>query len=375
MDMRILVINSGSASSKLALYEVVGHRPRQTSSEHYDAGEGPPQALLERFLGKTPPRIDGVCHRIVHGGSRMRNSCLLSAEVEDEIERLAQLAPLHNPVALQWVKASRAFLGNACPHAAIFDTAFYANLPIKAASYALPRPLAEEHEIRRYGFHGIAHQAMWERWCQLRKDLPGGARLITVQLGGGCSMTATLNGTPMDTSMGFSPVEGLVMASRSGDLDPSVVTYLMRRESLTPEAVDQLLNEESGLKGLSDRSPDIRALLDADDPYSREAIALYCYRVRKYLGAYLAVLGGADGILFGGGVGEHAPQIRAQILQGMEWCGITLDEHANSATVGREGRISRAAGGIEVWVTAVSEGDILAREAYTIIAAAHGVPT
>jgi len=373
--MRILVINTGSTSSKLALYEAERDHSRRLGGAHFDAGEGSPETLIKRFLGSQSPAVDAVCHRIVHGGNRLIRPCLLNAEVEAEIERLGQLAPLHNPEALRWIRASRSILGDACPHAAVFDTAFYADLPVTAASYAVPRALAEECHIRRYGFHGIAHRAMWERWCRLRQDLPGGARLITVQLGGGCSMTATLNGAPMDTSMGFSPVEGLVMASRSGDLDPSVITYLMRKRDMTPEAIDRLLNEESGLKGISNRSSDIRDLLDADDSPSRETIAVYCYRIRKYLGAYLAVLGGAEGILFGGGVGEHAAQIRKQILQGMEWCGICLDEQSNSETIGREGRISRPGGGIDVWVTPVSEGDTLAREEVIAVTADRGAST
>ncbi len=365
--MHILIINTGSASTKLTAYEVSGDRSRPLHSEHYGAGEASPQALLEQFLAAHDMQVDAVCHRVVHGGSRLTGACLIDEDVEGEIERLAALAPLHNPVALSWIKASRSVFRRDPPHVAVFDTAFYTRLPPRARTYALPGALAQAYEIRRYGFHGIAHRAMWQRWCRLRPDLPDGGRLISLQLGGGCSMTATRDGTPLDTSMGFSPVEGLVMASRSGDLDPSVVTYLMREKGLSHQDVDRLLNEASGLKGVSGNSADMAVVLEDDAPASRAAVDLYCYRIRKYLGAYLAALGGADGIIFGGGVGEHAPLIRARALAGMEWCGIALDSHANEATVGREGRISQPASGIEAWVTPVDEAAVLAQEAYNVL--------
>lgn len=365
--MHLLIINTGSTSIKLKAYEVDDQGPRPLHGERYDAGQAPPRELLERFIAAADVEFQGICHRVVHGGSRLTGACLIDGQTEREIQRLSMLAPLHNPIALNWIKASRGVFRHDPPHVAVFDTAFYTALPPRARNYALPGPLARDYEIRRYGFHGTAHRAMWQRWCRLRPDLPDGGRLISLQLGGGCSMTASRGGVPQDTSMGFSPLEGLVMASRSGDLDPSVITYLMREKGLSPDAVDRLLNEDSGLKGVSGKSADMAVLLADETAQSRAAVELYCYRIRKYLGAYLAALGGADGIIFGGGVGEHAPVIRERVLAGMEWCGIALDAHANGAAVGGEGRINRPAGTVEVWVTPVDEAAILAQEAYDVL--------
>ena len=246
------------------------------------------------------------------------------------------------------------------PQVAVFDTAFYARLPAVAATYALPRELAARHGLRRYGFHGLAHQALWSRWRELRPDVADGGRLISFQLGAGCSVTAVERGAARDTSMGFSPLEGLVMATRSGDIDPALVTYLQRVEDLSAEESERLLNERSGLLGISGVSGDMRKLLAADDPHARLAVELYCYRARKYLGAYMAVLGGADAILFGGGVGENAAGVRARILAGFEWAGIRLDAAENSAAAGREGRLSAVDSRMDAWVIPVDEARILA---------------
>jgi len=203
----------------------------------------------------------------------------------------------------------------------------------------------------------------------LRPDVADGGRVISFQLGAGCSVTAIDHGRPLDTSMGFSPLEGLVMATRGGDLDPGLVTFLQRVEGLNAADMEQLLNERSGLLGVSGTSADLRTLLAADDPRARLAIDLYCYRARKYLGAYLAVLGGADAVLFGGGVGEHAAVVRAGILAGFAWAGLRLDAVANTATVGREGRISKTDSRIEAWVIPVDEARVLATEALAAVAA------
>ena len=365
--MRILVINTGSASVKLAAFEVAGPQPQQIHSAHFAPDQDTPEGIMQRFVDDWGRAPDALCHRVVHGGRRLQTPCRITSEVSEEISRLSDLAPLHNPVALRWIEACSAVFSADIPQVAVFDTAFYAHLPAHAAHYAIPRAVADEYELRRYGFHGTAHRAMWERWCRLRPELPRGGRLISVQLGGGCSITAVGNGMPRDTSMGFSPVEGLVMATRSGDIDPSIVTYLMRKQNLSPAQVDQMLNEASGLKGLSGAGGDIRPLLESHDPACRLAVDVYCYRARKYLGAYLAALGGADGIVFGGGVGEHAARIREKILSGMEWCGILLDRAANEAVTGAEGRISQPASTTEIWVIPVDEGTILARDAYEVL--------
>ena len=365
--MLVLTVNTGSASTKLALFEVSAGQLKRQSTASYPAG-GEPAEKLSAFMDENGhPQLDAVAHRVVHGGAEMTAPRRIDAKVVEEIARLAELAPLHNPIAHAWLEGCRHHFGEGMAQVAVFDTGFYAELPERAARYALPHELAARHRIRRYGFHGIAHGAMAARWRELRPDLHEGGRLISIQLGGGCSITATDGGRPLDTSMGFSPVEGLVMTSRSGDLDPSIVTYLMRREGLSPDAVDDLLNHRSGLAGLSDGDGDMRGLLRSGAPEAERAIETYCYRVRKYIGAYMAVLGGADGIVFGGGVGENATTIRERILSGMAWCGIDLDRQVNAAVQGREARIAAQGSKVDLWVIPVDEQSALAREAFRIL--------
>lgn len=340
---------------------------RLLTAQHY-SGEAQPEHILREFIGSE--RVDAVAHRVVHGGTKLTAPCVIDAAVEAEIERLAALAPLHNPRALIWLRACRALLGKAVAQVAVFDTGFYAALPEVARSYALPQQLAQNHGLRRYGFHGIAHQAMWRRWRHLRPDIAKGGRVISLQLGAGCSITAIADGAPQDTSMGFSPLEGLVMATRSGDLDPGLLLYLLREGSMTVDELDRLLNKESGLRGMAGES-DMRKLLVSNEPAAQLAVELYCYRARKYVGAYLAVLGGADAIIFGGGVGEHAPEIRERILAGMEWAGIVLDRERNHAAVGAEACISRDDSRVTVWAIAVDESQLLAEEAGILLTQAR----
>lgn len=267
----------------------------------------------------SPPRA--VAHRIVHGGTRFVRPVPIDAGVLAAIEELSPLAPLHNPEALRWVRAASA-LWPQVPQIAVFDTAFFADLPRVAAEYALSARLGVEQGVRRYGFHGIAHRAMWDAWCKLVPEVPLGGRLITLQLGGGCSIAAIDRGKPLDTSMGFSPLEGLVMATRSGDMDPAVIPYLEQRLARPADAIVELLNTQSGLAGVSGSEASPAALLQDPAAQARFAIDLYCYRIRKYVGSYLAVLGGCDGIVFGGGVGEHVPGVRERALANLRWAGI-----------------------------------------------------
>lgn len=337
------------------------------SAHRHDHGAASEEAIreLEREHGLAPP--EAIAHRVVHGGARLTTSCRIDADVEAEIGRLAPLAPLHNPLALQGIEACRAVFGARIAQVAVFDTAFYASLPAVAATYALPRELMARQGVRRFGFHGLAHRAMAQRWRALHPQAEHDERLVTLQLGAGCSITASRGGRAVDTSMGFSPLEGLVMATRSGDLDPGLLLYLQRTEGLDPAGMERLLNEQSGLLGLSGLSGDMRALHRSGDGAARAAIELFCYRARKYVGAYLAVLGGADAIVFGGGVGEHGVEEREAILHGLESFGIALDAGANRAAVGREACVSRADSRVEVWVIPVDEARILADEALALL--------
>lgn len=366
--MSLLTINAGSSSLRLSLFAQTDGNLKRLAVVRHDDVDGPALSLLKNFIASVDvSEITLIVHRVVHGGARLTTPCLIDATIEEEIEQLITLAPLHNPPALAWIRLARRLLGEQIPQVAVFDTAFYRSLPEVAATYALPPKLCREHGIRRYGFHGIAHRAMWNRWREIKPNVRDGGRVISVQLGSGCSITAIDHGMPVDTSMGFSPLEGLVMATRSGDLDPTVITYLQWEAGLSAEKIEGLLNKQSGLLGLSGDSGDMRVLLDSDSPEAQLAVNLYCYRVRKYIGAYLAVLGGVEAILFGGGVGENSPQVRAKILQGMEWLGVELDSLHNDNSVGNETCISAATGRSEVWVMPVDEAILMARDAMALM--------
>lgn len=363
----ILTVNTGSSSVRLDLFEWRGqHGAHLQASVRHAHDDNDPQAMLQGFLeANRSVRPSIVAHRVVHGGEQFSAPCLLDAAAERGIERLALLAPLHNPQALEWIRAARALLGAGVTQVGVFDTAFYANLPVAAQTYAIPADLARKHALRRYGFHGLAHQSMAHRWRQLHPA--GAARVISLQLGSGCSITASLAGQPLDTSMGFSPLEGLMMATRSGDIDAGLVAFLQRQEGLTPQQTETLLNRHAGLLGVSGISADMTQLLKSDDPQAALAVGLYCYRARKYVGAYLAVLGGADAVVFGGGVGENAPAIRARILADMEWAGLEIDPVLNAAASGTETRISRSGRAAEIWVLPVNEAVILMEQAIAVV--------
>ena len=374
--MIVLTVNTGSTSVKLAAFAVesdagaAGSVPRPLHAQHL-TGEPDPAATLRGFLTRLSSMQPSggpaaIAHRVVHGGALFTGPALIDEAARRAIEGLSELAPLHNPVALRWIDAAREICGPGVAQVAAFDTSFFCSLPRMAAEYALPPEIGTQLGVRRYGFHGLAHEAMWRRWLELEPGPAGGGRLITLQLGGGCSMAALAAGRPVDTSMGFSPLEGLVMATRCGDIDAAVLPYLERKLGLSGEQVLALLNERSGLAGLAGSAKDPGSLLDEGSERGRLAVELYCYRARKYLGSYLAVLGGCDGIAFGGGVGEHVPEIRARILSGFEWAGLELDPAANEAARGSESRISGTRSRGRVWVIPVNEELLLVRAALTV---------
>jgi len=391
--MNVLVINCGSSSLKFQLQHVPPDAERSTegrtlatgrvqalgadarltfqpaggAAEHVAVSVADHatavRLLLDRLAAHaaTLGSIEAVGHRFVHGGARFQKPARIDDDVLAHLEALRALAPLHNGPALAGLGAVQAALDEALPHVAVFDTAFHAHLPQVAQTYGLPWALAERHGIRRYGFHGTSCRSVVERYGELTGALPD-ARLIVLHLGAGCSATAVQGGRSMDTSMGFTPLEGLLMATRSGDVDPALPAFLAEREGLSPAAVERLLNEESGLMGVSGRSGDLRELLahEADDPRARLAVALYCYRVRKAVGANLAALGGADAILFTGGVGEHLPEIRARIGGPLAWCGLRMDEARNAAADGGPTRISDATAALHAWVMPSDEERMIA---------------
>jgi len=364
--MNILTVNTGSSSVRLGLFERESKILRRIDDRHLIPDDFP-ENHLKRFLDERLHSIDIAVHRIVHGGSGLTKPCLITERVENEVEQLSPMAPLHNPLSLIWVRACRNVTGSNTPQAAVFDTAYYSLMPDVARIYALPKDLCQEHDIKRYGFHGIAHRAMLQRIQYIRPEIGNDGSVITIQLGSGCSITAVKNGAPVDTSMGFSPNEGLVMSTRSGDIDSGVITYLQNNAGLSIREIDKMLNRSSGLFGVSGISGDMKTLLATENKNAELAIKLYCYRVKKYIGAYAAVLGGVDAIIIGGGVGENSPVIREHILQNMEWCGIFIDRDANNNTIGKEGYISSDKSRVAVMVVPVDEATVLANEAVNIV--------
>jgi acetate kinase len=308
--------------------------------------------------------LDAVGHRIVHGGAHFQSSVRIDDAVMSKLEPLNALAPLHNPPALRAISACRTVLGPALPMVAAFDTAFHQTLPDYASSYALPFDLAERHGIRRYGFHGLAHRYVSLRYAELTGTPRDQVSIITLHLGNGCSASAIQHGQSVDTSMGFTPLEGLVMGTRSGDVDPTVISYLVDKEGVSAAEVETWLNTRSGLRGVSGLSNDMRELLGQAERNDRARLAvnLFCYRARKYIGAYLAVLGGASAVVFSGGIGEHSPLVRAKICDSMQWCGLDLDGERNAGLRGDEGCLSRPEAHLQVYVIPSDEEILIARD-------------
>jgi acetate kinase len=315
--------------------------------------------------------IEAVGHRVVHGGERFTASVKVDDTVLKELEDQIELAPLHMPYNLAGIRAVQESLG-AVPQAAVFDTAFHSTLPETSYLYGIPYSLYRRHKIRRYGFHGTSHRYVAYRYRKLTGTSRADTHLVTLHLGNGCSACAIRGGKSVDTSMGFTPLEGLVMGTRSGDVDPAVLDYISVKEGLDLRGVENLLNKQSGLLGISGLTNDMRELLaeaeEHSDRRARLAIELFCYRARKYVGAYLAAMGGADGIVFTGGVGENAPVVRTKVLEGLEWMGLELDADANQATVGgHAGPIHREGSRLGAWVIPTDEELLIARDTVRLV--------
>jgi acetate kinase len=316
--------------------------------------------------------IHAVGHRIVHGGERFKSSVRIDDAVLQGIEACFEMAPLHNPPNVKGYRAVRELLGDAVPQVAVFDTSFHQTMAPAAYMYGLPYVLYERHGIRRYGFHGTSHRYVSRRLAALlqRKPDEEGLRLITCHLGNGCSVAAIRGGRSVDTSMGFTPLEGLVMGSRSGDLDPAILLHVMRKEELGPWEMNALLNKHSGLAGLSGISNDMRALLEAEqegNARARLAVDVFCHRLKKYIAAYVGVLGGVDGIAFAGGIGENAPAVRSRALEGLEALGIALDHRANDDARGKELDISPRGARVRAFVIPTNEEILIARDTLHLV--------
>ena len=407
--MNILALNCGSATVKFQIIETDGARIATDSDRRLASGvidhigararvaleaEGRARemstepladyrAAIDRILAwitSDRAEIEGirgladihaVGHRVVHGGERFRGHARIDPAVLKGIEDCIELAPLHNPVNLKGIRAAAELFGDATPQVAVFDTAFHMTMPEASYLYGLPYELYEKHGIRRYGFHGTSHQYLADRYGRMRGLAREAVNIITLHLGGGCSACAIRRGRSHITSMGFTPLAGLLMATRSGDLDPSLIDYVAGKEGLGPSEMDTLLNQQSGLLGVSGRSGDMRDLLDAaEDGNHRAALAvdMFCRRVRQYIGAYLAEMDGAEALLFSGGIGENAPAVRRRICDGLSWFGVTLDEARNAAmTGGACGEITTDESRLKVYVVPTNEELLIARETAAIL--------
>jgi len=311
--------------------------------------------------------IHAVGHRVVHGGEKFTKSVLIDDEVIEQIEDNIELAPLHNPSNLRGIVAARELLGAGIPQVAVFDTAFHSTMPETSYLYAIPYQLYRRHRIRRYGFHGTSHRYVSYRYRTLVGIQPEQTNIVTLHLGNGCSACAIKNGESVDTSMGFTPLEGLVMGTRGGDMDPSLIEFIRHKEGMSVREIDTMLNKQSGLLGISGLTNDMRELLDEehekDDRRARLAIDIFCLRARKYLGAYLAELGGADAVIFTGGIGENSAAIRARICEGLDWMGLEIDGNRNlSMTHGKEGMISTEDSKLKAYVIPTNEELLIARD-------------
>jgi acetate kinase len=393
---RILVINCGSSSLKYSFYDTadearqargqverigidgtrVAHRgPKGEVKRHLPKGGFAEafNAMVEALTSKETGVIGGagevsvVAHRVVHGGEKFTEGTLITDEVLAQIEALNPLAPLHNPVNVAGIREMRR-LFPAVPHVAVFDTAFHHTLPAYAYLYGLPYELYEKKGVRRYGFHGTSHHYVSLRAAQFLKRRPNELRLVSCHLGNGSSISAVDHGRSVDTSMGFTPAEGLIMGTRCGDVDAGVLAFLERTEKLTASQSEEMLNKKSGLLGLSGISSDMREILKAADegkPRALLALKVYCYRVRKYLGSYVASMGGLDAVLFTGGIGQGSAEVRALALQGLECMGITLDAKRNRDARGFDEvcRISTDDSKVAALVVPTDEERMMAREA------------
>lgn len=397
--MKVLVVNAGSSSLKYQFIDMQGEKLlakglcdrigisgafvkyRKTASDpivieqrmkdHRDAIQLVIKTLMSDKHGviKSMDEISAVGHRVVHGGEKFSSSVVIDDEVMDTIRECIDIAPLHNPPNIIGIDACKAVMPNT-PMVAVFDTAFHQTIPQHAYMYALPYELYEKYKIRRYGFHGTSHKFISERAADLLGKSIEDLKLVTCHLGNGSSIAAVDGGKSVDTSMGFTPLEGLAMGTRSGTVDPAVVTFLMDNEKLDAAGINSLLNKKSGVLGISGISNDFRDLdtaMQEGNERARLALEMFCYQVRRYIGDYTAVMGGLDAVVFAGGIGENNPFVRYHILKDLGFFGIELDEDANDNAKGVESVITKAESRTKVLVVPTNEELAIARETVTLI--------
>jgi acetate kinase len=379
--MNVLVLNAGSSSLKAALYELntpgdEGSRPPRPLWEKEQKVDESVAGLVESLWSGDKPviagpeAIDVVGHRVVHGGATLVDSVRVSPTVRKEIERAAEQAPEHNARALQVLDDVALLVGPAVPQVAVFDTAFHVTLPAAAFTYAGPSEWTARG-IRRFGFHGISHRYAAHRAARLLDRDVGALRVVTCHLGGGCSLAAVHDGRSVETTMGYTPLDGIPMGRRSGAIDPGILIHLLRHEGHTADSLDRLLNHESGLAGLSGTSGDMREILaaiDARDERARTAFDVYVHHIRQSIAAMAASMNGVDAIVFTGGVGEHAPRVRAAVCEGLAFLGVELDHTANDR-VGEDAVCSPSHAKVAVLVVRAEENWVVAQDCVRVIGA------
>jgi acetate kinase len=374
--MRVLAINCGSSSLKCALVDTVSEAVLFTSRRDVTGSDyaAATSQVLDTLAREVAPgaQPEAVAHRIVHGGETFPGPVTVTDEVVSRIEQLEALAPLHNPPALAALRLARSRLK--APHVAVFDTSFHATLPPRAREYALPRDLSRGHDIRRYGFHGINHEHVMRAVAAHLGRAPQDLRIVSCHLGNGASITAIEYGRSVETSMGMTPLEGLVMGTRGGDVDPGVLLHLLRGPGFDVARLDELLNRESGLHGLTGTHDmrDIERRAAEGDEACRRALAIYAHRVRKYIGAYVAVMGGVDAIAFTGGIGEHSALVRNRVLQRLDFLGARLDDDRNADAPAKDASvtpISAETSRVALLVVRADEESAMARAAAALLSA------
>ncbi len=395
--MKILTLNTGSSSLKYRLSEaqlgefladgLIERIGSDESSVTHETKSGKVSAnahvadhreafdlMIEYLTGERTgvieklDEIDAVGHRVVHGGNKFYDSAEITDQVMDAIREFEDLAPLHNPINLLGIRIAKQKLPDV-PHVAVFDTAFHQTMPRTAYLYAIPLELHRDHKIRRYGFHGTSHAFVSSRAARLIGRPLEELKMITCHLGNGCSMAAISGGRSVDTTMGFTPLEGLVMGTRCGDIDPSVVFFLVDKRGYTLEKVEEILNKRSGVLGISGLSNDVKTVLEASHAGKERALLaleIFAYRVKKYIGAYMAALGGLDCLVFTAGIGERSAEMRSRICSGLEKLGVSLDEKLNEDCFACEMEISSKDSAIKVAVIPTDEEFVIASETYRI---------
>jgi acetate kinase len=399
---KVLIFNTGSNSLKFEVVVPQSPSPHLVQGRKLPSGvvepigEGAKLSLLENHrktdssdvavenhaaaVKEILNRIDGigdiplVGHRVVHGADRYVEPTIIDDDVISGIEELDELAPLHNASAAAVIRASRAAFDRSIPQVAVFDTAFHRTIPDHARYYALPWEITKRYGIQRFGFHGISHNYLALRYAELTRTPLERTNIITLHLEGGSSATAVLGGESIDTSMGFTPLEGLMMGTRSGDLDPALVGFLARKENIAVDEVESLLNKKSGLRGVSGTSADTRELVKDHGDRANLALEMFAYRVRKYIGAYLAAMNGASAVVFGGGIGEDTHEVRRRICRNLEHLGLEFDEDQNMKVVDREGEITRSGSPLRAFVIPTEEGMMIAHQAWLHHGKAKSLP-